>query len=77
MFAVGGDISYPLGFMAVDFLVDNFGDLSALPALVSFYDEIGPGTTWQDAFWSTFGISIDEFYAEFEAYRHEHFPPLP
>ena len=67
-------VGYSLGFMAADFLVDNFGDL---PELVSFYDVIGPGTTWQDAFHSTFGISIDEFYAEFEAYRLEHFPPLP
>ena len=70
-------VGYPLGFMAVDFLVENFGDLPALPALVSFYDAIGPDTTWQDAFQSTFGISIDEFYIEFEAYRLEHFPPLP
>ena len=67
-------VGYPLGFMATDFLVDNFG---GLPALVSFYDAIGPGTTWQDAFWSTFGLSVDEFYAEFEAYRLENFPPLP
>ena len=66
--------SFELGFMATDFLVDNFG---GLPALVSFYDEIGPGTIWQAAFQSTFDISIDEFYAEFEAYRTEHFPPLP
>ena len=77
MFAVGADISYHLGFMAVDFLVENFGDLPALPALVSFYEEIGPGTTWQAAFRSAFGISIREFYAAFEAYRLEHFPPLP
>lgn len=77
MFAVGGDISYPLGFMATDFLVENFGDFPALPALVSFYEAIGPDTTWQDAFQNTFGLSIDEFYAEFEAYRLEHFPPLP
>ena len=73
VFAVG-DISYTLGFMATDFLVDNFGGLLAL---VSFYDAIGPDMTWQAAFRSTFGISIDEFYAEFEAYRLEHFPPLP
>ena len=73
LFAADG-VGYALGFMAVDFLADNFGGLLAL---VSFYDEIGPGTTWQDAFWSTFGISIDEFYAEFEAYRIANFPPLP
>ena len=68
--------NYALGFMAVDFLVENFGSLPALVALLSFYDAIGPGTTYQDAFQSTFEISIEEFYAEFEAYRLEHFPPL-
>ena len=75
--AAADGVGYELGFMAVDFLVDNFGDLPALPALVSFYDAIGPGTTWYTAFRSTFGISIDEFYVEFEAYRRETFPPLP
>ena len=69
--------NYALGFMAADFLVENFGSLPALVSLLSFYDEIGPGTTWPDAFQSTFEISIEEFYAEFEAYRLEHFPPLP
>ena len=67
-------VGYTLGFVAADFLVENFG---GLPALVSFYDAIGPGTTWQAAFRSTFGISIDEFYVEFEAYRTANFPPLP
>ena len=76
LFAADG-VGYPLGFMAVDFLVENFGDLPALVAVVSFYDAIEPGTTWQDAFQDAFGISIDEFYVEFEAYRLEHFPPLP
>ena len=75
-YASSGSV-FTLGFMAVDFLVDNFGGLPALPTLVSFYDAIGPNMTWQDAFQDTFGISIDEFYAEFEAYRLEHFPPLP
>lgn len=69
-------VGYMLGFLAVDFLVENFGSLPALVALLSFYDAIGPGTTWQDAFQSTFEISIEEFYAEFEAYRLENFPPL-
>ena len=70
-------VGYELGFMAVDFLVENFGSLPALVALVSFYDAIGPDTTWQDAFQSTFEISVDEFYSAFEAYRLENFPPLP
>ena len=67
-------VGYELGFMAVDFLVDKSG---GLPAIMSFYDEIGPGTTWQAAFRSAFEISIREFYTAFEAYRLEHFPPLP
>ena len=68
------DVGYWVGAVAADFLIDHFG---GLPALVSFYEAIGPGTTWQDAFQETFGMSIDEFYAEFEAYRLETFPPLP
>ena len=72
--AVADSVGYTLGSMAADFLVENFG---GLPAVVSFYEEIGPGTTWQAAFRSTFGISIREFYTAFEAYRLENFPPLP
>ena len=71
LFAADG-VGYALGFMATEFLVENFG---GLPAVVSFYEEIGPGTTWQAAFRSTFGISIREFYTAFEAYRLENFPP--
>ena len=67
-------VGYTLGFVAADFLVENFG---GLPAVMSFYEEIGPGTTWQAAFRSAFGISIREFYTAFEAYRLETFPPLP
>lgn len=47
--------------------------LSAL--FVSFL--LFPCSSADAAIRAAFGLSIDEFYAEFEAYRHEHFPPLP
>ena len=31
--------------------------------------------TWEEAFESAFGIGVDEFYEEFEAYRAEVAPP--
>jgi len=36
---------------------------------VDFWRAIGSGATWQVAFSSAFGRSIDSFYVEFEAYR--------
>ncbi|HET9673171.1 MAG TPA: hypothetical protein VFP31_00050 [Gaiellaceae bacterium] len=40
------------------------------PTLVfAYYEAIGRGVAWRDAFASTFGRSIDAFVAEFEAYR--------
>jgi hypothetical protein len=40
------------------------------PTLVfAYYEAIGRGVAWRDAFASTFGRSIDAFVTEFEAYR--------
>jgi hypothetical protein len=56
---------YPIGFTAVDLLVKKDG----LGSLAAFWRAIGAGAAWQDAFQSTFGETVDAFYAEFAAYR--------
>lgn len=68
-----GLIGYGLGALAVSLLAENYGGLSAL---TRYYRSIEPGTTWEEAFENTFGISIEDFYQEFEDYRAENFPPL-
>ena len=65
---------YTLGALAAGFLADNYGGLHAL---TRYYRSIEPGTTWEEAFENTFGISINEFYREFGQYRSENFPPSP
>ena len=72
-FHAHGGLAYWLGFMATDYLVDSF---CSLRQLVLFYELKRSGMAWQDAFQDTFGLSIEAFYAEFEAYRQETFPPI-
>lgn len=43
--------------------------LSNLKSLVSFWDIIGKGATWETAFQSAFSKTINVFYSEFETYR--------
>jgi hypothetical protein len=38
-------------------------------ALFQYYSEIGNGKNWHDAFISTFGLTIEEFYNQFETYH--------
>lgn len=57
--------AYDLYALAVDYLVR-----ARNPATLSTYLEaIGRGTPWRDAFATTFGLTIESFYAEFAAYR--------
>ena len=68
--------SYPLGLMACDFLApDPQPRFSSIQSLVSFWDAIGKGKTWQQAFQMVFGESITDFYVQFEQYRSTSFPP--
>jgi hypothetical protein len=56
---------YGISALAVEQLVGPAG-----PRLFSAYFEaLGRGTSWQSAFASVFGRSVDAFYAEFEAFR--------
>ena len=67
------DGAFTLAHVAVDFAVS----LRDLGALVDFWQAIGGGESWQTAFESSFGLSIDEFYQEFEAYRSRGFRLAP
>ena len=58
---------YVLGFLAVDLLVQRAGE----DALLAFYRSTSTGLPWRDAFSEVFGISVDEFYEEFELHRAE------
>jgi hypothetical protein len=42
---------------------------AGLPALTTYLNDLGAGMTWQDAFKSAFGMTIDAYYANFAAYR--------
>jgi hypothetical protein len=57
--------AYPLSFIAVDFLTRERG----LGALIQFWSAIGKGNAWPVAFETAFGRTVEQFYAEFEAYR--------
>ena len=67
------DGAFILAIVAVDFAVL----LKELRALVDFWQAIGDGASWQTAFESSFGLSIDDFYQEFEAFRNRGFRPAP
>ena len=61
---VGPEV-YRLGSVASDYLVTKYGR-----NLVQhdFWAALA-GTDWRSAFLQVFGVSLDEFYAEFETYR--------
>jgi hypothetical protein len=58
---------YSLFHVAVDHLV-SIGP-AGLPALTAYYNALGAGMAWQDAFQAAFGMSVDAYYANFAAYR--------
>ncbi|MDE3091655.1 MAG: collagenase, partial [Chloroflexota bacterium] len=64
---------YPLGYLAVEFLVSRYGEDGIL---YKFWQAEATAPTWQDAFTQTIGVSPDEFYRQFEAFRLAQFPPL-
>ena len=60
-----------VGFLAIDWLADRAGD----PALFEYYRLLPDSKTWEDAFEAAFGIAVDDFYEQFEAYRTRVAPP--
>ena len=67
---VGADVTagpeaYSLGSVASDYLVTKYGrDLLQR----DFWTALA-GADWRSAFLQVFGVSLDDFYADFEAYR--------
>ncbi len=54
-----------LSFLAADWLAQRAGE----PALFEYYRLLPSSDDWRDAFEGAFGITIDDFYAAFAAYR--------
>ena len=54
-----------LGFLAVDWLLERTGE----PALFDYYRVLPPATSAEAAFEQAFGLTIEDFYEQFEAYR--------
>lgn len=57
--------AYSLFYLAVDRLSDRSG----VRALRGLCDAVASGLPWSTAFATVFGMSVETFYAEFEAYR--------
>lgn len=62
----GNGAAYSLGFFATQLLVQDTGSLHPL---LDYWAKIGQGTDWPTAFQQAFGRTVEEFYAEFAAYR--------
>jgi hypothetical protein len=58
---------YSLFHVAVDHLVTITP--AGVPALTTYFNVIGGGMAWQDAFRAAFGMSVEAYYANFAAYR--------
>ena len=55
------------GFLAVEWLANHAGD----PAVFEYYRLLPSSSSWQAAFEQAFGLTIEDFYERFEAYRAE------
>ena len=71
-FHSNGLSSYSYSMLAVELLASFTGQSS----LMDYYESLKAGTTWQDVFQSTFGMSVNEFYERFEEHEARGFPSL-
>ena len=63
--AAGAGTARALGFLAAERLVAVAGE----PALFEYYRLLPASANWQAAFEAAFGIAVEAFHADFEAYR--------
>ena len=63
---------YELSTMAVELLAAHAGE----EAVITYWTLLRPGTTWEEAFSTSFGMTVEEFYPIFEAHRAAGFPEL-
>ena len=61
-----------LAFLAGEWLAERAGE----PALFDYFRQLPTSDTWQSALEAAFGMSVEDFHAEFEAYRAEVAPPF-
>ena len=64
--------TYKLFLLAAELLASGTGQSS----LINYNTLLQPGTTWQQAFETAFGMPVDEFYELFEEHRAAGFPEL-
>ena len=67
--AAGSQAADALSFLAGEWLAQRAGEL----ALFEYYRLLPSSDSWEEAFEGAFGITIDDFYAAFEAYRADGF----
>ena len=67
--AIGYSRADELAFLAADWLVQRAGERSVF----EYYRLLPTSDSWEEAFEGAFGITIDDFYAAFEAYRADGF----
>ena len=63
-------VPYPFLLLAAELLASRSGE----DALIRFFSLGQPGTTWQEAFETAFGMTVAEFYELFEEHRAAGFP---
>lgn len=64
--SMGAD-AYPLAYVAVQYLLGSKG--MSVSALGDVYGQLRDGASFDDAFTNVFGVTPDQFSAEFEAWR--------
>ena len=67
--AVEARVAHALSFLAADRLVQRAGERS----IFEYYRLLPTSGSWEEAFQGAFGITVDDFYAAFEAYRADGF----
>ena len=65
------EVTTALAYLTVDWLAQRAGEQS----LLEYLRQRSSSEPWQDTFEAVFGISVDDFYEEFGAYRAEVAPP--
>ena len=62
---VGSEFASSIGFLALEWLTDHTGD----PAIFDYYRRLPEAASRGEAFEGAFGLTFEEFYEQFEAYR--------
>jgi len=63
---------YSLAFLATQYLTSGLPD-GGIKQLTAFWEQVGKGTSWQNAFQQAFNKTTQEFYTGFEAWKQQGF----